>query len=62
MIGLSGLVNLVTVVAKFRPQAVEEKGSLCRLNVLPSPPIGDSDRLQVWMRLPAANRNAACGC
>jgi hypothetical protein len=30
MIGLTGLLNLVTLVEKFRPQALEEKGSLCR--------------------------------
>jgi hypothetical protein len=29
-IGLTGLLPLVTVVDKFRPQAVEEKGSVCR--------------------------------
>ncbi len=30
IIGLTGLLHLVTVVDKFRPQAVEEKGSVCR--------------------------------
>ena len=25
-------------------------------HVLPPPPIGDSDRIQMWMRLPAVNR------
>jgi hypothetical protein len=37
MIGLTGLLNLVTVVLKFRPQAVEAKGSLCRLTSSPRP-------------------------
>jgi hypothetical protein len=35
MIGLIGLLNLVTVVVKFRPQALEEKGSVCRLTSFP---------------------------
>jgi hypothetical protein len=30
IIGLSGLLNLVAVVAKFRPQAKQEKGSICQ--------------------------------
>jgi hypothetical protein len=30
MIGLTGLLNLVTVVDKFRPQAAEEKGRVCQ--------------------------------
>ncbi len=55
MIGLTGLVTLVTVVEKFRPQAVEEKGSVCRGTSSP-PPIGDSARIQRWMQLPVANR------
>ena len=38
IIGLTGLLNLVTVVDKFRPQAVEEKGSVCRPHVLPPRP------------------------
>jgi hypothetical protein len=55
IIGLTGLLNLVTVVAKFRPQAVEEKGHVCRPLSSP-PPIGPSELIQLWMRLPAANR------
>jgi transposase len=55
MIGLTGLLHLVTLVGKFRPQAVEEKGSVCRLTSSP-PSLGDSDRIQMWMRLPAVNR------
>ena len=55
IIGLTGLLNLVTVVDKFRPQAVEEKGSVCRPPSSP-PPLGHSELIQLWMRLPAANR------
>ena len=55
IIGLTGLLNLVTVVDKFRPQAVEEKGSVCRPPSSP-PPIGHSELIQLWMRLPATNR------
>jgi hypothetical protein len=55
MIGLTGLLHLVTVVDKFRPQAVEEKGSVCRPSSSP-PPIEPSGRIQLWMRLPAPNR------
>ena len=55
IMGLTGLLNLVNVVHKFRPQAVEAKGSICRPT--PSPPsIGHSELIQLWMRLPAANR------
>jgi hypothetical protein len=42
IIGLTGLLNLVTVVDKFRPQAVEEKGSVCRPPS--SPPVHRSQR------------------
>jgi hypothetical protein len=52
---LTGLLNLVTVMDKFRPQAVEEKGSLCRPASSP-PSIGHSELIQLWLRLPAANR------
>jgi hypothetical protein len=55
IIGLPGLLNLVTVVDKFRPQAVEEKGRVCRPLSSP-PPIEPSELIQLWMRLPAANR------
>jgi hypothetical protein len=61
MIGLTGLLNLVTVVLKFRPQAVEEKRSVCRLTSSP-PSLGDRDRIHLWMRLPAVNANASWGC
>jgi hypothetical protein len=44
MIGLTGLLNLVTVVDKFRPQAVEEKGSVCQPPS--SPPVHKSQRAQ----------------
>jgi hypothetical protein len=55
MIGLTGVLHLVTVVDKFRPQAVAEQGRLCQPT--PSPPSrGHSELIQVWMRLPAANR------
>lgn len=55
LLGLSGLLQLVTVVDKFRPQAVEEKGSVCRPPSSPLP-IATSGLIQVWMRLPAPNR------
>jgi hypothetical protein len=55
MSGLTGLLHLVTVVDKFRPQALEEKGSVCRPTSSP-PPIEPSELIQVWMRLPASNR------
>ena len=55
IIGLTGLLNLVTVVDKFRPQAVEEQGSVCRPPSSP-PSIGHSELIQLWMRLPATNR------
>lgn len=42
IIGLTGLLNLVTVVDKFRPQAVEEKGRVCR--PLSSPPAHRAQR------------------
>ena len=42
IIGLTGLLNLVTVVAKFRLQAVEEKGRVCR--PLSSPPAHRTQR------------------
>jgi hypothetical protein len=61
MIGLAGLLNLVTVVLKFRPQAVEEKKSVCRLTSS-HPPLGDRDPIQLWVRLPAVNANASWGC
>ena len=56
IIGLTGLLNLVTVVDKFRPQAVEEQGSVCRPPSSPPPSIGHSELIQLWMRLPATNR------
>ena len=55
IIGLTGLLNLVTVMDKFRPQAVAEKGCVCRPLSSP-PPIGPSELIQLWMRLPAPNR------
>jgi hypothetical protein len=55
MIGLTGLFPLVTVVDKFRPQAVEEQGSVWRPSASP-PPIEPSGLIPVWMRLPAPNR------
>ena len=42
MIGLTGVLHLVTVVDKFRPQAVEEKGSVCQPPS--SPPVHRSQR------------------
>src|SRR5262247_376276 len=42
IIGLTGLLNLVTVMDKFRPQAVEEKGYVCR--PLSSPPAHRAQR------------------
>jgi hypothetical protein len=42
IIGLTGLLHLVTVVDKFRPQAVEEKGSACQPPS--SPPVHKSQR------------------
>src|SRR5919204_1950316 len=42
IIGLTGLLNLVTVVDKFRPQAVAEKGSVCQPPS--SPPVHRSQR------------------
>jgi hypothetical protein len=38
IIGLTGLLNLVTVMDKFRPQAVKEKGSICRPTSSPPAP------------------------
>jgi hypothetical protein len=55
MIGLSGLLNLVAVVEKFRPQAEQEQGSIGQPPSSP-PPLGRGELIQVWMRLPAANR------
>src|SRR5437870_11606151 len=55
IIGLTGLLNLVTVMDKFRPQAVAEKGCVCRPLSSP-PPLGPSELIQLWMRLPAPNR------
>src|SRR5262245_66376731 len=42
IIGLTGLLNLVAVVDKFRPQAVAEKGNVCR--PLSSPPAHRAQR------------------
>src|SRR2546430_17628336 len=42
IIGLTGLLNLVTVMDKFRPQAVAEKGCVCR--PLSSPPAQRAQR------------------
>src|SRR4029450_10501396 len=42
IIGLTGLLNLVAVMDKFRPQAVEEKGCVCR--PLSSPPAHRAQR------------------
>src|SRR4030095_6963097 len=42
IIGLTGLLNLVTVMDKFRPQAVAEKGCVCR--PLSSPPAHRAQR------------------
>ena len=43
------------MVDKFRPQAVEEKGRVCQR--LSSPPsIGRSELIQLWVQLPATNR------
>ena len=55
IIGLSGLLNLVVVVEKFRPQAEQEKGTICQPTSSP-PPLGHGELIQVGMRLPAANR------
>ena len=55
IIGLTGLLKLVTVVEKFRPQAAEEKGSVCPPTSSP-PPLGHSELIQLWMKLPDANR------
>jgi hypothetical protein len=44
IMGLTGLLNLVTVVDKFRPQAVEEKGSVGQPPS--SPPVHRSQRAQ----------------
>jgi hypothetical protein len=38
MIGLSGLLNLVAVVEKFRPQAEQEKGNICQPTSSPPAP------------------------
>src|SRR2546425_10264688 len=43
IIGLTGLLNLVTVMDKFRPQAVAEKGCVCR--PLSSPPANRDTRV-----------------
>jgi transposase len=42
IIGLTGLLNLVAVVDKFRPQAVTEKGNVCR--PVSSPPAPRAQR------------------
>src|SRR5262249_16664051 len=42
IIGLTGLLHLVTVMDKFRPQAVAEKGCVCR--PLSSPPAHRAQR------------------
>jgi hypothetical protein len=55
-IGRSGLLHLVAVVEKSRSQAVEEQGSGCRPTSSP-PPLGPSELIQVWRRLPAPNRH-----
>jgi hypothetical protein len=60
IIGLSGLLNLGAVVAKFRLQAVEEKGRVCRPLSSP-PPVGPSELIQLWMRLPVPNRQRLLG-
>ena len=56
IIGLTGLLKLVTVVEKFRPQAAEEQGSVCPPTSSPPPPLGHSELIQWWMKLPDANR------
>src|SRR5712691_12296517 len=42
IIGLTGLLKLVTIVEKFRPQAAEEKGSVCP--PMSSPPASRAQR------------------
>ena len=53
MSGLSGLLHLVAIAAKFRPQAEQEKGSIWQPTSSP-PPLGHGEFIQVWLRLRAA--------
>src|SRR3989449_9271415 len=51
IIGLTGLLNLVTVMDKFRPQAVAEQGCVCR--PLSSPPAQRAQRAHPVVEAPA---------
>jgi hypothetical protein len=55
MIGLSGLLPLVAIVEKFRPQAEPETGNRWPPTSSP-PPLSHGELIQVWRRLPAATR------
>jgi hypothetical protein len=53
---MTGLLNLVAVVEKFQTQTIEETGALCQATPFP-PPVGLSELLVLWERVPPANRH-----
>jgi hypothetical protein len=60
IMGPSGSLPLVAVVAKFRPQAAQAHGSLCPRPSAP-PPLGHGRCRPGWRRLPAADRQRRRG-